>query len=872
MVLDEGEISQNFGLVRLVGGESLVSQRTLFSSDSKILFCCCGRRIRVYSTTTGDLVRELRGHVGKVADFKINPKNHLQLVSCSSEGEVIYWDYTDGRILKRYKFSGFTLGGLFLHPAHNESVFLIIIKKDPTKGMFIFKLQGTGYQQKEEKKEQKRKLKNPDPEECSVGVFDPRSCKKAAHAKLNIFLETSGNSKQTTINGEGNLLASVLGRSLHLWSFTSERLNSFTYKFARFTCASFHPSEACVAAGEGIGKIILWQGLDQLESPATMVLHWHPHPVSDVVFTNDGSNLLSVGEEGVLVRWQWKTHEQQFLPRLGAPIHHVTVSPDDSLTAISQKDNIIRVICNTENKVKRTIQGLRQIDNLHMGIVFDPRSKALVTGNMPGILQFYMPTTDHHALSLDVVKQNYVPGKQGKRGALVYTKIDHVAFNDDGEWLATVERRDDHKTARELRLKFWEYNKHGQNYEVNTCVDPPHEQKIVALQFQPQKRKDPDITQLAVTAGADGKFKIWVLGEERLGRSNRRSWSCQSVGFYDDTPCQDAAFSQDGSLLAVAYSQTITLWTPETNEMRKTLALPYPEEEIKSIKFGNNSSSQYLISITNQYLTVWNLLSCSVWWSVEAPVTSLATDPQSHLMSTFVAFNKNKSHLYIFDPASPRPVAVQATVSRKTDIIAAAFYPTSLVRGSTEGHSPKMSKLYFLTAKQELFTLDCDETTSEENNATTSQTLKADPSVQQSEFLKIFGQPSKSKGECTSANRSAKPVRGTPSSVVVKQMMQTPSHVLPSVTSLCSSFLQSLLVSKHTSQREGQSDVDNDISEDEDEAMEVDEYDSDLESPRNTEGAPETVDNADNQRQQISTTDNSNLDNVNFSWLEDYFT
>ena len=56
-------------------------------------------------------------------------------------------------------------------------------------------------------------------------------------------------------------------------------------------------------------------------------------------FVFKGSNLLSVGEEGVLVRWQWKTHEQQFLPRLGAPIHHVAVSPDDSLTAISQKDN-----------------------------------------------------------------------------------------------------------------------------------------------------------------------------------------------------------------------------------------------------------------------------------------------------------------------------------------------------------------------------------------------------------------------------------------------------------------------------------------------------------------------------------------------------
>ena len=37
--------------------------------------------------------------------------------------------------------------------------------------------------------------------------------------------------------------------------------------------------------------------------------------------------------------------------------------------------------------------------------------------------------------------------------------------------------------------------------------------------------------------------------------------------------------------------------------------------------------------------------------------------------------------------------------------------------------------------------------------------------------------------------------------ILFSQMMQTPSHVLPSVTSLCSSFLQSLLVSKLNSQR-----------------------------------------------------------------------
>lgn len=35
----------------------------------------------------------------------------------------------------------------------------------------------------------------------------------------------------------------------------------------------------------------------------------------------------------------------------------------------------------------------------------------------------------------------------------------------------------------------------------------------------------------------------------------KHCWSCRSVGYYGDKPCQDAAFSQDGSLLAVAYEQ-----------------------------------------------------------------------------------------------------------------------------------------------------------------------------------------------------------------------------------------------------------------------------------------------------------------------------
>ena len=55
--------------------------------------------------------------------------------------------------------------------------------------------------------------------------------------------------------------------------------------------------------------------------------------------------------------------------------------------------------------------------------------------------------------------------------------------------------------------------------------------------------------------------------------------------------------------------------------------------------------------------------------------------------------------MYIFDPASPRPVAVQEKVAKKTDVVCAAFDPETSVSNTQEGNA-KMSKLYFLTKNQ----------------------------------------------------------------------------------------------------------------------------------------------------------------------------
>ena len=58
-------------------------------------------------------------------------------------------------------------------------------------------------------------------------------------------------------------------------------------------------------------------------------------------------------------------------------------------------------------------------------------------------------------------------------------------------------------------------------------------------------------------------------------------WACESMGFYRSLPVGDLSFSMDGSLLAIAFSSTLTVWEPETNELKCSLTPPRSEEYIR---------------------------------------------------------------------------------------------------------------------------------------------------------------------------------------------------------------------------------------------------------------------------------------------------
>ena len=65
-----------------------------------------------------------------------------------------------------------------------------------------------------------------------------------------------------------------------------------------------------------------------------------------------------------------------------------------------------------------------------------------------------------------------------------------------------------------------------------------------------------------------------VYGKYARVAGSNTCWSCTSQGFYRDLPCGASGFSCDGSLLAVAFQTTLTLWDPDTVSLRHTQTLP----------------------------------------------------------------------------------------------------------------------------------------------------------------------------------------------------------------------------------------------------------------------------------------------------------
>lgn len=190
---------------------------------------------------------------------------------------------------------------------------------------------------------------------------------------------------QLGISNDGQFLLAASVTALHVLRIHNTYGGWVSFKVrSPVRCLAIHPSQPMFATGDIAGTVKVYRafetawwdareknkrerggkkGYDALRPPIS-THHWHARPVSDVSFTQNGAQILSGGEESVLVLWQLSNGSKDFLPRIGAPISSITCAPitQDSVTpeaAVALVDGRVVRISITEKRALADISSIR---------------------------------------------------------------------------------------------------------------------------------------------------------------------------------------------------------------------------------------------------------------------------------------------------------------------------------------------------------------------------------------------------------------------------------------------------------------------------------------------------------------------------------
>ena len=403
------------------------------------------------------------------------------------------------------------------------------------------------------------------------------------------------------------------------------------------------------------GKAKLSSSVREVEDPRksliTSKVHWHAHPVTslayDAVSSPTNPILYSGGEESVLVTWQisqGSDRPMDVLPRLalGGIVHVVCADRIDNSSCngilVYCEDNSLQLF-ESHNKGRMwKIQGLAWKANSNPSshrdvcIEVDPRSKRsidsrlVITGlpEAPGYMHWYDPIKQRLALSLEVAPFNRVSRTERSDSPLPAPSITNHAFCEGGSVLITIEETPTENLsvgALEKRekggdygivstIRFWtwndlfsECNSGSVPYNLVAAMTYPHgpKNRVAALAISK------DGTLACTVSNEEKAFRVWQKVDSNNGGNEAGSvpiWTCRykvtiPSGFSNFTTSRNGvAFSDDGSLLAIAFGNMISLWdSDEARFLASIRHLESPLGSVRSVKFVSPGLLQDLLLI-----------------------------------------------------------------------------------------------------------------------------------------------------------------------------------------------------------------------------------------------------------------------------------
>ncbi|RLN94464.1 hypothetical protein BBJ28_00005388 [Nothophytophthora sp. Chile5] len=765
----------------------------VYSTDGRYLFQRQAHVVRVLHAKSGRVLHECVRSTGKsaVRALALHPHNALQLLAAYADGKLLVWDFVEQKPLLELdaKAPVLWMASSFSSP----SQLLLVVSEASDKA---------------------------DVDGWALVEFNLKKKRRGRtllqHRKLPFQTAAMRSYVQTgdATGFQGDYLVLTAGARLFAVSMHHQQgaKDSSSRAFALqklshlrdVTCVAVHPTQREFTVGDSLGQLFRYhqQGVGDADAVAsTAKMHWHSHAVHCVNYSSDGQFLLSGGEECVLVSWHLETGRRAYLPRLPAAVQEISPRQDGGVYAVSLADSVLFQYNPVTREQEWEARGLARAggsaaDSLPTRqLVVDPRSKALVLNGASGagVLQFYEPFADRVLQTLLLSERNQVTRTEDE--VLPSLQASHTCFSSRGDDLVTLHASTTATSGEDQALRFWTRRVDG-SFFVNTAVDAPHSlAQVTSVAFSPSPAGD-----CVVTADALGDFKVWQKTASVAGGT---AWHCQSVVRFRDEPVTAVAFARDGSLLAVAYGNKLTLWDVATHALRRVL----PSADgltIRQVVFPG-ANSPFVVLVTEKQLQVWSLLSLTLWWRYAVPQGTVVAEET--LLDRFLVWlplseaeketsTASKKHLVVaFDPQTPVPICVRA-VELGTELWSAGFHPGTgdLVLLDTEAgvwrlDGPNARSLE-ARRRKEAHVAALAARAAVKNGEQEAQALSAIYRAASGGRL----QPEEKKlSKLKNVGSNSLTANGSASS----SLFDAPAHVLPSMTALYRSFMDTMLPKPH---------------------------------------------------------------------------
>ncbi|PKA50625.1 hypothetical protein AXF42_Ash017964 [Apostasia shenzhenica] len=477
----------------ITGGQNFVSSHPAFSNDAKKILVCTGNKVSIFSTSTGMLITELRGHSDLVTSVIVVPisgpvsKVMSYCWTSSMDGTICYWDFVLPEVIKK------------------------VMVQLPVISMVIPNIScySIGNNEKESKLYAIVSVDN------SSNLSDHP---KALHGQVQLYNLTDSRriggllaetQKPETIHVSktGELFGIVNKRKLYIWRIPGKRFRSDEVKKIKLhhtknlSTLAFHPTERIIAGGDITGRILIWRGVgkkkfvdsvrdkpkivqeeerpgvrgnDDADSCTTW--HWHANEVTFLLFSTDGAYLYSGGKEGAIVVWQLDTGKKRFKPRLGAPLMFFVDSPDPALSCISCADNQIHLLKMPTMEVMRSISGIKlpsifpdPPECLNCKLSFDTTAGLVVLPGEDFCIQFFSLFDNMEVSQVQVCERNFQPVDD----VMVFVAL--TALSQDSSIMGTVDvKLSEMGLGGLVTLKFWSTGSRVGEYSLSTVIYEPH--------------------------------------------------------------------------------------------------------------------------------------------------------------------------------------------------------------------------------------------------------------------------------------------------------------------------------------------------------------------------------------------------------------